>query len=433
MKPAGFDGSVEGGGTRRGKPRGWLIPLLFVAIVLGGILGGWMVWTWSDSPGSMFSESGSREGQGAPQVLTTREAEAAPSSAGGTTPANGIPADPSEANTVAVVEASLPGVVQVRVQGLHPGLDWSVPIQGGGSGFLYDGQGHVITNNHVVEDSKSVEVVFPDGEVFQAEVVGTDRLSDLAVVRVKSFNRSSTPLPLGDSSRVRVGQKAIAIGSPMGDQDGQRLGLNRTPTVTVGIVSAVDRSMPVMSKRNPQVQDFVIEGLIQTDAAINPGNSGGPLLNSSGEVIGVNTAIVASAQGIGFAIPSDVVRSIVPKLIAGGSVDRPYLGIIFQDLELVRGSLESGIPLPESGVVVIEVDPDSPAAAAGVRGSLPVTSEAGDSGSLGDIILAVNGKSVDGKSLQAEILKYQPGDVVTLSIYRSGRTLDLQVTLARRK
>ncbi len=187
-----------------------------------------------------------------------------------------------------------------------------------GSGFVLDAQGHIITNNHVVENATTIEVTFTDGSTLEANVVGTDMDADLAMIKVKQLPDGVQPLPLGDSRKLEVGQRAIAIGNPFGLDS----------TLTVGVISALGRTMP--SRAASQGGVFSLGDVIQTDAAINPGNSGGPLFNSSGEVIGVNTAIRSeggSFEGVGFAVPSNIVEKVSAAIIKQGRYEHPYLGI----------------------------------------------------------------------------------------------------------
>jgi len=343
------------------------------------------------------------------------------------------PGTTDEEQVIRVVENTIRSVVQVQVLKtvVHPGSgDLTEMVVGSGSGFVYDAAGHIITNNHVVEDGDSFQVEFPTGERLPAKVAGTDRLTDLAVLKVASLPPGVRPLPLADSSQLRVGQTAIAIGSPM-TRGGEEFGLGRSPTVTKGIVSAVDRTMPVMSETDPNVVEFRIENLIQTDAAINKGNSGGPLLNSRGEVIGVNTAIIPSVQGIGFAIPANVVKKIAPQLIAHGKVQRPLMGIRFNDLaEVLRGMAHPpDIPVRQ-GALIVDVTPGGPADRAGLRGM--VWNRWGAVVSWGDVIVAINDVPVDGESLSAEILKYAPGDRIKVTYYRGKEKRETYVVLGAR-
>ncbi|MCL5046883.1 MAG: trypsin-like peptidase domain-containing protein [Actinobacteria bacterium] len=359
----------------------------------------------------------------------------------------------SEKNTVAVVAVSTLGVVQIQVRHNeedansklpenHPfKFNPGIPLRTSGSGFVYDKEGHVVTNNHVVEGADEVRVVFIDGRAYKGRVLGRDPLSDLAVLKVEAPPEQLVPLPIGDSNAVRVGQKAIAIGSPLGGSEGEGMGLDRAPTVTEGIVSARDRLLPINNPKTGE-RDFQIDNLIQTDAAINPGNSGGPLLNSRGEVIGVNTAIVPSAQGIGFAIPSDAVKGVIPQLIARQKVGRPLLGITYRGIDSIRKSLEEyglegefkkfRFPV-DKGALVIDVKDGSGAAQAGLKGSDGKLTIGGDPWPAGgDIIVAVDGVEISGEDLTTRIQKYKPGDTVKLTIYRDSQRLEVSVTLKSR-
>jgi len=331
-----------------------------------------------------------------------------------------------EQQTVRVVAATIRSVVQVQVL---KNLQNSRVMVGSGSGFFYDTLGHIITNNHVVEAGDAFQVELSTGDQLSATLVGTDRLTDLAVLKVDSVPASVKPLPLADSDKLQVGQTAIAIGNPMTGGNDQ-FGLGRTPTVTRGIVSAVDRSMPVMSDENPNVVDFRIENLIQTDAAINKGNSGGPLLDTQGQVIGVNTAIIPSTQGIGFSVPSNVVRKVAPQLIEKGKVERPYMGIQFQDLGLVIANNPSLEVPVKRGALIMQVTSDGPAERAGLRGT--AFDQRGALVYLGDIIVAIEDVAVDGENLAGEILKYEPGDKVTVTYYRGEEKLETVVELGSR-
>lgn len=268
-----------------------------------------------------------------------------------------------------------------------------------GSGVIIDKQGYIVTNNHVVQNAQSLLVILSDGTKMDAKLVGTDTLADLAVLKVDGTVPAVATL--GDSSALQPGQVAIAIGSPLGDFRG---------TVTVGVISALNRQVGTM------------QGLIQTDAAINNGNSGGPLVNSLGQVIGINTLVVRStnegnvAEGLGFAIPSNLVREITTQLVTKGRVERSYLGITYQPVDPLS---TSGMDLSVTyGVVIARVEPGSPAAKAGLQ--------------EGDVILAFNNQKLDEDALTALLVKHKPGDVVTLTIWRSGKQLDLTVTLGAR-
>lgn len=266
-----------------------------------------------------------------------------------------------------------------------------------GSGVIVDKRGYIVTNNHVVEGEQVLEVIFADGSQANASLVGADSVADIAVLKVDG------PVPavaeMGDSNALEPGQLAIAIGSPLGDFRG---------TVTVGIISGLNRSVGRQ------------QGLIQTDAAINNGNSGGPLLNSLGQVIGLNTLVVRStsegnvAEGLGFAIPSNVVRAASSQLIANGKIDRPYIGVNYQDLDpQVAGTLNID---PSNGVMVTKIDPNSPATRAGIR--------------EGDVILSMDSQTIDADHpFQSVLFSHNVGDTVTLTIFRNGKQIQIKVNL----
>jgi S1-C subfamily serine protease len=305
-----------------------------------------------------------------------------------------------------------PSVVNVQIS--------TATGSGSGSGFFYDTAGHIVTNNHVVEDAEDIRVGLADGTQVVAEVVGTDPDADLAVIRVELPAALVVPAQLGDSSQLRVGQWAIAIGNPFG--------LERT--VTRGIVSALGRVFP-------QESGFSIANMIQTDAAINPGNSGGPLLDLRGRVIGVNTMIVSetgASAGLGFAIPVNIVKKVVPTLIAGGFYDHPWLGVYGYS---ITPELKDALNLPvERGAVVTEVTSGGPAEKAGIRGgtravSVPGYTEAIRSG--GDIVVAIDGNPVTGMDSLISYLDFtEAGQIVTLDVVRGNQQLSIEITLGTR-
>jgi 2-alkenal reductase len=303
------------------------------------------------------------------------------------------------------------------------------PFAGGlGSGFVWDSEGHIVTNNHVVEGATKIEVTFADGTSLPATLVGADPYSDLAVIQVEGAGDLLKPVTMGDSDLVKVGELAIAIGNPYGLAN----------TMTVGIISALGRSIPAgemsMFTGNPR---FTIPEIIQTDAPINPGNSGGVLLNDQGEVIGVTTAIESSSgsnAGIGFVVPSNTVKQVVPTLIEDGGFKHPYLGI--SGSTLVREIAEAmNLDANTKGALVGEVVEGGPAAEAGLIGSTDETTIDGQSVPVGgDVIIAINGneiKSMD--DLIAYLLgKTRVGETVTLTILRDGNPMEVGVTLGER-
>ncbi len=291
-----------------------------------------------------------------------------------------------------------------------------------GSGFVWDKEGHIITNNHVVENATDVEVMFEDGTSASATILGTDPDADLAVIQVDLPADKLIPLPLGDSDTLNEGQLAIALGNPFGQDF----------TMTRGIISAVGRTI------KSGTSSFSIPKVIQTDAAINPGNSGGPLLNRNGEVIGINTMILSksgSSSGIGFAVPINIAKQVVPTLIKGESVQRAWLGISGTTL---TSDVAQYMKVPEDtqGALVINVAHDSPADKAGLRGSDKVLKVGGTEYPLGgDIITAINGeKIIEMDDLISYLMENtQPDDTVTLTIIRdNGKTEKVKVTLTAR-
>ncbi len=280
--------------------------------------------------------------------------------------------------------------------------------QGGGSGFVVDAKGLILTNSHVVHGAGAVRVRFANGETRDAEVLGTSPTSDLALLRVRNMPADVPVTALGNSDSVEVGETAIAIGSPFGLEQ----------SVTQGIVSAVDRDY------GPQ------RGLIQTDTPINPGNSGGPLFNSRGEVIGVNTlneSPVRGSVGVGFAVPIDIAKDLLPRLEAGETIRRPWMGIAGYDLDGTTAR-EQGLEVTE-GVLVTEVVPGGPAADAGIRGGQRGDGQMVPEG--GDVITAVDGKKVsDMSDLGDAVAAKRPGQDLRLTVVRDGQARQITVKLA---
>lgn len=297
--------------------------------------------------------------------------------------------------------------------------------EGQGSGFVYDDQGHIITNYHVVENATEVTVIFADDTMEKAEVVGTDPDSDLAVIKVDNLPADAKPLPIAADNSLRVGDAVVAIGNPYG----------LAGTMTSGIVSALGRMLS--APRSTAGANYSIPDIVQTDAAINPGNSGGPLLNLQGEVVGVNAAIEStdgSSSGVGFAIPARLLRRVVPALIDKGSYEHPWLGISTTNLTPAYNEV-LGLPEGQRGVLVISITEDSPAARAGLRGSDRTTTIDGEEIPVGgDVIVGIDQITVNKFDDLITYLSYETevGDTVTLSILRDGETVSLPVTLAAR-
>jgi 2-alkenal reductase len=336
---------------------------------------------------------------------------------------------PPAADLVAIQDALVeiyrrvnPGVVALRTLSEDSGSR--------GSGFVIDDQGHIVTNYHVVEDVTELEVAFASGLKVRGEVLGTDTDSDIAVIHVEVPPEALHPLPLTDSDQVQVGQTVIAIGNPFGFNG----------TMTMGIVSGLGRAMSSLHEA-PTGGTFSSGDIIQTDAAINPGNSGGPLLNLNGEVIGVNRAIFTTQfndegqpvnSGIGFAVSINIIKRVVPSLIAEGRYDYPYVGIIsVSDLSLLE---QEALGLPQAtGVYITEVSPSSPADRAGLRAGNSQTDISGLQAG-GDLIIAIDGKEIISF---ADFISYllrnkSPGDTVIITILRGGREMDVEVTLDKR-
>ncbi len=322
-----------------------------------------------------------------------------------------------EGALVGVYETTVPSVVDIEVTqrvtsgttNRFGGGSGDLFRQGEGSGFVWDKEGHIVTNYHVVEDAETVKVIFADGRDAQAEVIGTDPDADLAVLKVNLPASELQPLVLGDSDDLKVGQLTLAIGNPYGQDF----------TMTSGIVSAVGRT--ILSGNS----SFSIPEVIQTDAAINPGNSGGPLLNRQGEVIGINTMIISqtgSSAGVGFAIPINIAKQILPTLIAGEDYEYAWLGISGASL-VDEVAQAMNLPADTQGALIISVVQNGPAAEAGLRSSQEVLTVAGqDYPYGGDTITAIQGEPIaDMDGLITYLVdNTRPGDQVTLSLIRSG-------------
>lgn len=318
-----------------------------------------------------------------------------------------------------IYEAAKHGVVQVTSTSVvSDNFFGAQERQAQGSGFVIDKDGHVVTNYHVVQGAKKVQVSFSDEEQRDATVVGSDPSTDIAVLKIQgAWARSLTPLNLGNSSAVKVGDAVVAIGNPFG--------LERT--VTAGIVSALQRHIP-------SPNGFQIDQVIQTDAAINHGNSGGPLLNANGDVIGVNAQIESESGGnvgIGFAIPIDTVKDVASQLIKEGKVEHAYLGI---EMVPINSDVAANFRVPvDQGVLIQHVQPGSPAAKAGLRGGTTQVVYAGTTYWLGgDVITKADAQSIETTDQLASVVtSKQPGDSLDLEVHRGQETLNVTVELGR--
>lgn len=313
-----------------------------------------------------------------------------------------------EKNTIELFQATSASVVYITTTELRKNFFslnvYEIPT-GTGSGFIWDREGRIVTNYHVLEDASRVMVTLADQSSWKAALVGVAEDKDLAVLQISAPADRLSPIAIGESENLLVGQKVFAIGNPFGlDQ-----------TITAGIVSALGREIKSVSGRT-------IQGVVQTDAAINPGNSGGPLLDSAGRLIGVNTAIYSPSgtnAGIGFAVPVDVVNRVVPELILHGRVVRPGIGVAVANAGVARR-------FQINGVLVIGVEPGSSAETAGIR----PTRQTGGKIVLGDIIESVNGKNVSSyDDLRNELDQYRVNDEVTLGILRNGEHIEVQIML----
>jgi serine protease Do len=379
-----------------------------VLVTVGILFGAILVSNFSSSVDLSFARSGGDVKLGGPTPVTVQSP--------------GLKAISD--NFVAVAKAVTPSVVAItvttsgkRTQGNMPrdffhffGPDFRTPEpqpeQGMGSGVIITADGYIVTNNHVIDDAEKdgIEVVMNDKQHYKAKLVGTDPSTDLAVIKIDAKNLPAAAL--GNSDNVQVGEWALAIGNPLG----------LTSTVTAGIISAKGRSINIIRDNNYSIEDF-----IQTDAAINPGNSGGALVNLSGEVIGINTAIAttnARYQGYGFAVPVNILKTVAADLIKEGKVHRGYIGVMISSVDQ---TMASALGMKEAKGVLVQST---------VKGG------AGEAAGLkeGDVILSVDGKEVNaGNELQSYIATHHPGDRVMLKIYRDGSVVEKQVTLRARE
>ena len=325
-------------------------------------------------------------------------------------------ADSSALTPGQIYRQAYKGVVEITVSTPQQTPMGNQEAQAQGSGFVIDSDGHIVTNDHVVENADSVSVRFWNGDTYSASVVGTDPSTDLAVIKVDAPSSILHPVSLGDSSSVQVGDPVVAIGSPFGLEE----------TVTTGIVSALHRQMQALNK-------FTINDSIQTDAAINHGNSGGPLFNAAGQVIGVNSQIAGQTGanvGIGFSIPSNTVRSIADTLISSGKVEHAYLGVSVQEIPATVAHDLSLTP----GVEITDVKSGTPAQKAGLKGATGKKTVQGTQYATGgDVITAIDGQKVKtSEGVQLAIDAHHPGDTIEITYWRKGETKTASVKLATR-
>jgi putative serine protease PepD len=324
-----------------------------------------------------------------------------------------------EKNNIAVYEKAADGVVNVTSTAVQMDFFFNpFPTQGAGSGSIIDSRGHVLTNHHVVASAQKLEVTLADGSKWPAKLIGSDPDNDLAVIKIEAPREKLKVIPMGDSKNLKIGQKVLAIGNPFGFER----------TLTTGVISSLGRTI------RSEV-GTLIEDVVQTDAAINPGNSGGPLLNSAGEIIGINSAIISPSGGnvgIGFAIPVNTAKRVVPELIAKGYVTYPWIGATIQSLiPEVAKYLKLKI---ERGAMIAEVVKGGPADKAGLKG--------GDQRvQVGNVIMVVGGDIVvkaDQHDVKTndELIRYirekKPGDTLLLKVQRNGKAMDVKVVLGER-
>jgi len=324
-----------------------------------------------------------------------------------------------EAINVRVYRQTAPAVANVLTKATEYDFFMDpVPVEGAGSGFVIDERGYILTNFHVVQEAQSIEVVLGDQSRYPAKFIGADQRNDVALVKIDPKGKKIAALPLGDSGSLQVGQKVLAIGNPFGFQS----------TLTTGVVSALGRTVQTS-------QSTFIDEAIQTDAAINRGNSGGPLINSRGEVIGINSAIYTpsgTTAGIGFAIPVNTAKMIAHDLITDGRVHLAYLGI--QTIP-VGGNLAEALELPvQEGLLVEVAAKGGPAAVAGIRGGDRVVQAGMQRIAIGgDVITAIDGQKMSSPmDLNIALNRKRPGDIMTLTVYRAGKKMDVPVKLAER-
>lgn len=328
--------------------------------------------------------------------------------------------DFAEKRVIEVYQRVSPSVVSVTTEVLRRGFFFEMtPVEGSGSGFVLDEEGHILTNFHVIEDARQVEVTFFDETTLPAQIIGADPRNDIAVLKVNAPDDLLVPVELGESANLQVGQRAIVIGNPFGQFGG---------TLTTGVISALDRTLQSRDGRE-------ISGVIQTDAAINEGNSGGPLLDSAGRVIGINTAIFSPSGtnvGVGFAIPVDTLRRVLPDLLTLGRYRHPWLGIRYA--YRITPGLADTLELPtDKGLLLVELFRNGPLQTKGVRGAQQEVIVGNQRVFVGgDILTAVNGEEVTSLEALFNVLetKYKVGDSVDITLLREGQEKIVTVQLA---
>ena len=374
------------------------------------------------------TESPASPRQGTQTGLVAENSDSGPPPVQSVSPGQMLAAFEEVLNSIYV--SAVPSVVYIRVPTASPSTFQDRPgvpddlLWGAGSGFVWDDDGHIVTNHHVVEsaigETDQVTVIFSDASQASGTVIGSDAHSDLAVIRLDEGDWDLHPAILGDSSNVRVGQLTVAIGTPFGQEF----------TMTSGIVSGVGRNISGQGQ-------FTIPEVIQTDSAINPGNSGGPLLDKSGQVIGINTQIISRTghfSGVGMAVPISIAKRVIPLLIKDGEFNYPWLGVSVTTLEDAY-SEELGLPEDSRGALIVSVVEGGPANEAGLMGSESTVEVNGiDFPSGGDIIVGIGSHSISGSSELIAHLTYHsaPGDVVSLVVLRDGQREEIEVTLGGR-
>jgi S1-C subfamily serine protease len=397
-----------------------VIGLVIVAAIVGALAGGLV--TFGILTNTVKSEVNAelQKAAGSNAPVPAELAEATPETTGAPEPSGPSGLRPEEEVVTDVYKAISPSVVHVSTVAYYQNFFMQlVPQEGTGSGFIISPEGYVLTNNHVIADAQEITVRLLNGDEYKGTLVGTDAMTDIAVLKLEGAKIDpSWVAKLGDSDRLQVGQTAIAIGNPFGLDS----------TVTEGVISALNR--PV------QAENTTYDNMIQTDATINPGNSGGPLIDSSGNVIGMNAVIFSQSggsQGIGFAIPINSAKRVSDDLIKSGHVRRPSLG--FQGLTLLPNLAQALSISVNHGVLVQQVDPNSAAAQAGLQGgrhqvTLRDRFRAYTFFDDGDVIIELNGKKVDEVSrLSDQIQRMAIGTQVTLTIMRGGQRIELKMTL----